>query len=127
MHLSIGWIFLLGGIAGIVNNARAKTIAWANTLDVNMTDEQIRESEKLMTPKRRFVVLSFCFALAIFGAWKIQRDHCWNPFLGRPSNRQLTPQELKNDGAISWSDPRSVRQLYSGHSSSREVICSANS
>ncbi len=127
MHLSIGWIFLLGGIAGIVNNARAKTITWANTLDINMTEEEIRRSERPMTSKRRFVVLCFCFALAIFGAWKIQRDRWWNPFLGHPTNRQLTPQELKDDGAISWSDPLSAHQLYAGQSSSGEVTCSANS
>ncbi|HEY0307569.1 MAG TPA: hypothetical protein VGB94_05370 [Acidobacteriaceae bacterium] len=114
MHLSIGWIFLLGGIAGLIRNARAKSITWANTVDINMTPDEIRQSEVPMTPKRRLIALTLCLALAIFGAWKIQRDHWWNPFLGHPSDRQVSPQREKDDGAMSRNEfiaPNSIHYL----------------
>jgi len=106
MHLSIGWIFLLGGLAGVIQNMRAKTFSWANT-DGNMSREDVRKYERPMTPRLRMLAISICLVVALGGVWKIQHDHWWNPFLGHPTNRQLTPHEREDDNkAISMNESK---------------------
>ena len=110
MHLSIGWIFLLGGIAGLLKSLRAKTYSWGNT-DGNISEEELRKTETPMTPRLRLLAIVTGIALILGGMWKIQHDHWWNPFLGHPTNRQLTPQERDDDNrAISRNNvPSSLR------------------
>jgi hypothetical protein len=95
-HISFGWWLLIGGLWGALANLRAKTVNFTN-LDGNVSEKEMREADQPVTPKLRMVIVSSCFALAILGAWKIQHDHWWNPFLGHPTDRKLSPLELQSD------------------------------
>lgn len=89
MPLSIGWIFLLGGVAGLIQSLRANAYVWG-------------DSTVPMTGRLRLLAIATGVALVLGGAWKIQHDHWWNPFLGHPTDRQLTPRERDDlNGAIS--------------------------
>lgn len=95
-HISFGWWLLVGGLWGALANLRAKTVNFTN-LDGNVSAEEMQKADRPMTSRLRVAIVTSCFTLAILGAWKIQRDHWWNPFLGHPTNRQLTPQKPDDD------------------------------
>src|SRR5437763_1902805 len=99
-HISFGWWLLVGGLWGAIANLSAKTVNFTN-LDGNASEEEVRKADRPMTLRLRIAIISSCLALAILGAWKIQRDHWWNPFLGHPTSQQLTPQERDDNRVVS--------------------------
>jgi hypothetical protein len=78
LRISAGWVFFIGGAAGIVTVIRAKTFSWKN-YDF-LTSEQDRKEELPMTPARRWILVAICVGLAIYGGARIHQDRDWNPF-----------------------------------------------
>ena len=122
--LSMGWIFLLAGVIGVMQNLRATHFSWIND-DGNLSHEQRSKFQTPMTPKLRILAISICLALMAGGVWKIQHDHWWNPFLGHPTDRQLSPAERHAaDGAVSTFKPN--YSFPAADTILSEVLCSTS-
>jgi hypothetical protein len=78
LPISAGWVFLLAGIAGVVTVIRAKTFSWRNY--EFLTGEKDLKQEVPMTMVRRWVLITICLGLAVYGGTRVQRDRDWNPF-----------------------------------------------
>jgi hypothetical protein len=78
LPISPGWVFLIGGIAGVVTVIRAKTFSWKNY--EFLTSEEDLKQEVPMTMARRGVLIAICLGLAVYGGTRVQRDRDWNPF-----------------------------------------------
>jgi hypothetical protein len=78
LTISPGWIFLGGGIAGMVTVIRAKTFSWRNY--EFLPSEEDRKREVPITMVRRLLLLAVCVGLVLYGLSRIQQDHDWNPF-----------------------------------------------
>jgi hypothetical protein len=78
LPISAGWVFLIGGIAGIVTVIRAKTFSWKNY--EFLTSEEDRKQEVPMTMVRRWILIAICVGLAAYGGARVQQDRDWNPF-----------------------------------------------
>jgi hypothetical protein len=81
MSFSIGWFCLFGGIVGAFRVSVAKKFYksdFANT-DGIIAEEDYK-AEVQMTPVKRWTIVGICVVIAVFGAFKIQQDHNWNPF-----------------------------------------------
>src|SRR5882757_1545396 len=87
---------MVGGLGGVFANLRSKFVNFMK-LDGNVSAQVMQEADRPIKSRLRVAIVTSCFTLAILGAWKIQRDHWWNPFLGHLTNRQLTPQERDDD------------------------------
>jgi hypothetical protein len=72
-----GWVFLIGGIAGVVRVWTAQTFSWA---DPEFSSEEDRRREVPMTPLRRWILIAVCIGFTGFGVTRIQLDHDWNLF-----------------------------------------------
>lgn len=81
MHVSFGWIFLLGGIAGTVTVLRARSVADLE----NWPNSEAKKSRTPMSRRVRLLVLVLNLLLAVGGAAVIQKQHNWNPFAPCPS------------------------------------------
>jgi hypothetical protein len=79
MNITPGWLFFAGGLVGLVNVSRAKTVSWLNT-DGNISSEELKASQVPVTRIKRILLLILCALLVIGGALDIQRKHNWNPF-----------------------------------------------
>jgi hypothetical protein len=77
LQVSAGWVFLIGGIAGMVTVIRAKTFSWKNY--EFLTSEEDRKQEVPMTIARRWILIAICVGLAIYGGIRVQQDRDWNP------------------------------------------------
>jgi hypothetical protein len=78
LPISPGWVFLIGGIAGVVTVTRAKTFSWKNY--EFLTSEEDLKQKVPMTMARRWVLIAFCLGLAVYGGTRVQQDRDWNPF-----------------------------------------------
>ena len=79
LPISPGWVFLLGGVAGIVTCSLSKTFSWSN-YEFLRTEEE-RRTETPMTRFQRLMIIAVCTLIALYGAYRIQRDHNWNPLV----------------------------------------------
>jgi hypothetical protein len=78
LPISSGWVFLLGGVSGIVTCSISKTFSWSNYEFVRT--EEDRKAETPMTPLKRSIIIGVCVLIALYGAYRIQHDQNWNPF-----------------------------------------------
>jgi hypothetical protein len=90
LPISPGWIFLIGGIAGMVTVTRAKMFSWKN-YEFLASEEDLKQ-EVPMTVTRRWILMAICFGLAVYGGTRVQQDRDWNPFhkgrVSAPSSAQ---------------------------------------
>ena len=78
LPISIGWIYLVGGVVGLLTVLLAKSFSWKNY--EFLTSEEDKRREVLMTPLRRWILAGICSGFVIYGATQVQRDHDWKPF-----------------------------------------------
>jgi hypothetical protein len=76
--ISAAWVFLLGGILGVISVLLAKNFSWSNS--EFLANEEDRKQEVPMTPLRRWILVGICISVSAYGAVQLQRDHAWNPF-----------------------------------------------
>jgi len=80
MHISAGWLWLLGGVLGALRNATAKRYYKSDFNGEFLSTEEDRKTEVPMTPMKRWAIVAACVVIALVGIWLIQRDGNWNPF-----------------------------------------------
>ena len=83
MHLSVGWVLFLGGVAGFIKVFRAVNLA-----DVGIGDKPKDRSlpkSRRMTRQTRLLLLALNLLFVIWGAVWIHRNHNWDPFKPCPS------------------------------------------
>ncbi len=86
LPFSAGWVYLIGGLIGIVTVSLAKKFSWKNY--EFLASEEDRKEAVPMTPLRRLILISICVLIAAYGATEVQRDHGWNAFATRGVERQ---------------------------------------
>lgn len=82
MHFSAGWFLLIGGLVGVVRNARTKRYYQSDfaSFDGVITEEQ-RKTVVPISSAQRLGLIALCLLLAIAGVVLIQHQHNWNPFV----------------------------------------------
>jgi hypothetical protein len=86
LPFSSGWVYLIGGLAGIVTVLRSKKFSWKNY--EFLASEEDRNEEVPMTPIKRLILISICVLIGAYGAIEVQRDHGWNAFSARATQHQ---------------------------------------
>ena len=81
MNISVGWLFLFGGLLGAYRCATAKKFYKSDFANQEgVIAEEDYKTEVPMTQKQRWAFVAICILIAIIGSIFIQRDHSWNPF-----------------------------------------------
>jgi hypothetical protein len=78
LPISPGWVFLDGGISGIITASFSKTFSWSNFEFLRTAEE--RKAETPMTSFQRSMIIGVCMLIALYGAYRIQQDKNWKPF-----------------------------------------------
>jgi hypothetical protein len=71
LPISPGWVFLIGGIAGMVTVIRARMFSWKN-YEFLTSEEDLRQ-EVPMTSAKRWLLIVLCFGLAVYGGTRVHR------------------------------------------------------
>ncbi len=71
LPLAAGWVFLVGGVLGIISVALAKDFKWSNG-EFLETEEEVRQHEP-MTWRKRLMLLIVCVLVSAYGAWQLAR------------------------------------------------------
>jgi hypothetical protein len=86
LPFSAGWVYLIGGLIGIVTVSLAKKFSWKNY--EFLASEEDRKEAVPMTPLRRLILIGICVLIGAYGAIEVQRDHGWNAFAARAIQHQ---------------------------------------
>jgi len=69
--LAAGWVFLVGGLLGVVSVSLAQDFRWSN-FEFLESEEELRQHEP-MTWRKRLVLLIVCVLISAYGAWQLAR------------------------------------------------------
>ena len=86
LPFSSGWVYLIGGLAGIVTVSCSKKFSWKN-YEFLKSEDDLKE-EVPMTPLKRLILIGICVLIGAYGAMEVQRDHGWNPFSAKATQHQ---------------------------------------
>jgi len=76
-----GWLCLISGSLSALGMATAKKFYLSDFANSDgIITERERQTEVKITQFARWMIVSVCIAVAIYGGIRIQRAHAWNPF-----------------------------------------------